>query len=102
MRAGLADFRHRKPISAGEQANANAYQKLLRQHVVPWAQRMHYDEKYTSFSGFGTGPHCQDRQTVVGGILDFGSLATIFTRHEPAGHLYLARFAGESPRGDLG
>jgi hypothetical protein len=38
MRAGLVDLSRRWPLSDGEQVNANLYQKLFRQHVVPWVQ----------------------------------------------------------------
>ncbi len=37
--ADLADLRHQRPVFAGEHVNADIYQELLRQHVVPWVQR---------------------------------------------------------------
>jgi hypothetical protein len=50
-----------------------------------------------SFGGFSSGPHCQDQSAIVGGILDSGGFATIFTGLEFAGLLYLAYFEGKRP-----
>jgi hypothetical protein len=38
--ADLADLRRRRPISAGERENADIYQELFRQDVVPRGRRM--------------------------------------------------------------
>jgi hypothetical protein len=96
--ADLADFLCQKPVSARELVNANAYQVLLRQHLVP-GYRGCFLAKNMSFSGFSSGTHCQDQPAIVGGILDSGGFATIFTGLEFAGLLYLAYFEGKSPGG---
>jgi hypothetical protein len=49
-------------------------------------------EKKKSFGGFSTSPHPQDHTAAVGGILDLGGLAAIFTRLEFVGLLYIAQF----------
>jgi hypothetical protein len=33
-------------VFAGERVNADFYQELLRQHVVPWVQKLYPDGKY--------------------------------------------------------
>jgi hypothetical protein len=82
MGAGLADFHHQKTVSGGEQVNTDVYQELLSQHMVPWARR-HILTESMPFGRFSAGPHCQDQQAVVGGILDSGGLAALLTGLEP-------------------
>ncbi len=48
-----------------------------------------------SFRGFSTGPHTQDHTAVLSRVLDSYGLATIFTRLEHAGPLYLVYSAVE-------
>ncbi len=52
------------------------YLELLRQQVLPWAQRTNPEGKYVFW-------HRQDHPGVVGGILDFRGLAAIFARLKP-------------------
>ncbi len=40
MRAGFADLGCRWLLSTGELFNINVYLRLLKQHVIPWVQRM--------------------------------------------------------------
>jgi hypothetical protein len=91
MRAGHADLCRQLPVSASEWVNADVYQDLLRQHVVPLAYTT-YPDGNTSSGGFSTGPHCQDYLAVLGGILNFGGMATIFAGFEFGGLLYLECF----------
>ncbi len=53
------------------------------------------------FGGFSAGLRHQNHPATVGGILITSGLATIFTRLEFAGLLYLMRLAGEIPGFDL-
>ncbi len=48
------------------------------------------------FGGFSAGVYRINHPAAVGGILDSGRLAIIFTGLKFAGLLYLTRFAGES------
>ncbi len=92
-----ADLCHR--WQASEQVSANVYLELFKQHVAPWVQRMYLGEN-TYFDRFFAGPHHQDHPAGVGGILDSGSLAAIFTGCELAWLLDVAHFADERP-GDI-
>jgi hypothetical protein len=51
----------------------------------------------TSFGRFSADPCCPDHPAVVNGILESGGLAVTFPRLEPAGLLYLERFARTKP-----
>jgi hypothetical protein len=62
--------------------------------VVPWAVGTYPDGKYI-FRRNLLGPTLPGPTAVVGGILDFGSLAAIFAGLEPAGLSYLVWFSGE-------
>ncbi len=81
--ACLVELGSRRRVFAGERINTGVYQELLRQYVVPWAQRTQPDEKYAFW-------RIRCRPTSVGRILDTDRLATIF-----AGLLYLQRYAGK-------
>ncbi len=50
------------------------------------------------FGGFSIDPQSQDHPAVVGRILDYSGLTTIFSRLEPPGLHYLVPFAGEISR----
>jgi hypothetical protein len=89
----------RVPLAASKSANPNAYQALLRQHVVP-GHRGYILAKNMSFGRFSTVPHRQDPPAVVGRILHSGVFATMFTGIESARLLYLACFEGKRPGND--
>ncbi len=70
--AGLADLGGWRLVFAGEHIKANVYQELLRQHVTLWVQRTYPHGKYVF-------QWIQDLPVAVGGILDSGRLAAIFS-----------------------
>jgi hypothetical protein len=69
-------------------------QALLRQHLVPWVQRI-YPFKKCAFWRILCRSAPQKPSAAVGGIPIFGGLAAIFAGLEFAGHLYLMCFAGK-------
>jgi hypothetical protein len=88
-------------IGAGEWVNADIYQDLLRQHVVPMIQRTYLDGIYVFQQDLAPVYHRPNHPEVLqrnhGGFLKPSGLASIFTGPEPAGLFYLERFEGEYP-----
>jgi hypothetical protein len=63
LAADLADLAH----PAGKRVNADIYQKLERQLVVPWVHRMYLGGRMSS-DGFFRGSHFQGHPATLGVI----------------------------------
>jgi hypothetical protein len=75
--ADLADLHCRRPISNSERVNADIYQELLRQHVVPWVQR-DVAWKKDALRRIQRRPTLPKSVSGRGRILVFGRLDAIF------------------------
>jgi hypothetical protein len=84
-------------VFAGECANADIYQELLRQHVVPWVQR---DVAWRKIRPSAVSAPANTLKSVsgCGRILVFGGLAAIFAELEFAGLLNQQPFFGQKNR----
>jgi hypothetical protein len=86
----------RQLVFTSERVNADIYQELLRQDVVPLAEE-HILMENTSFVRFSAGLHHKNHPPAFGGIPVSGGFSAIFAGLEPARLCYLARFAGKNP-----